>query len=75
MKVDYNRYFERRREVCGGERVVQGTRVTERTLLALAARITGVFRNGVTENGVTESWASCLILLTDHKLRLHHPAR
>ena len=27
MKFDYNRYFERRREVCGGEMVVRGTRV------------------------------------------------
>jgi len=37
MKFDYNRYFERRREVCGGELVVQGTRVTVRTLLASLA--------------------------------------
>jgi uncharacterized protein (DUF433 family) len=36
MKFDYNRYFERRREVCGGELVVQG-RVTVRTLLASLA--------------------------------------
>jgi hypothetical protein len=38
--------------------------------LALAARITGVFRNET-----VESWASCFVLLTDHKLRLHHAAR
>lgn len=37
MKFDYNRYSERRREVCGGELVVQGTRVTVRTLLASLA--------------------------------------
>ncbi len=37
MKFDYNRYFERRREACGGEMVVRGTRVTVRTLLASLA--------------------------------------
>ena len=37
MKLDYNRYFERRREVCGGELVLKGTRVTVRTLLASLA--------------------------------------
>ena len=37
MKFDYNQYFERRREVCGGELVVKGTRVTLRTLLASLA--------------------------------------
>jgi len=37
MKFDYNRYFERRRDVCGGELVVKGTRVPVRTLLASLA--------------------------------------
>ncbi|HWY76029.1 MAG TPA: DUF433 domain-containing protein [Verrucomicrobiae bacterium] len=37
MKFDYNQYFERRREVCGGELAVKGTRVTVRTLLASLA--------------------------------------
>ena len=37
MNFDYNQYFERRREVCGGELVVKGTRVTVRTLLASLA--------------------------------------
>ena len=37
MKFDYNQYFERRREVCGGDLVVRGTRVTVRTLLASLA--------------------------------------
>ncbi len=37
MKFDYNRYFERRREICGGEMVVKGTRVTVRTVLASLA--------------------------------------
>ncbi len=37
MKFDYNQYFERRREICGGEPVVKGTRVTLRTLLASLA--------------------------------------
>ena len=37
VNFDYNRYFERRREVCGGELVVMGTRVTVRTLLASLA--------------------------------------
>ncbi len=36
--------------------------------LALAARIAGVFR----EEAV-ESWGSCFVLLTDHKLRLRRP--
>jgi uncharacterized protein (DUF433 family) len=37
MNFDYNRYFERRPEICGGEMVVKGTRVTVRTLLASLA--------------------------------------
>jgi len=37
MKFDYHQYLERRREICGGELVVKGTRVTVRTLLASLA--------------------------------------
>ena len=37
MSIDYHQYFERRREVCGGDMVVKGTRVTVRTLLASLA--------------------------------------
>ena len=37
MKLNYHDYFERRRDVCGGELVVKGTRVTVRTLLASLA--------------------------------------
>ena len=37
MSFDYNQHFERRREVCGGELVVKGTRVIVRTLLASLA--------------------------------------
>lgn len=37
MNFDYHQYFERRRELCGGELVVKGTRVTVRTLLASLA--------------------------------------
>ncbi len=37
MNFDYHQYFERRREVCGGDLVVRGTRVTVRTLLASLA--------------------------------------
>ena len=37
MKFDYQQHFERRREICGGELVVKGTRVTVRTLLASLA--------------------------------------
>lgn len=37
MKFDYQQFFERRRDVCGGEMVVKGTRVTVRTLLASLA--------------------------------------
>jgi uncharacterized protein (DUF433 family) len=35
--MDYHKYFERRRDVCGGETIVKGTRVTVRTLLASLA--------------------------------------
>lgn len=34
VSLNYHEYLERRRDVCGGERVVNGTRVTVRTLLA-----------------------------------------
>jgi uncharacterized protein (DUF433 family) len=37
MKVDYMGYFERKAEVCGGEWVMKGTRVTVRTVLASLA--------------------------------------
>jgi len=34
VSLNYHEYLERRRDVCGGELVVNGTRVTVRTLLA-----------------------------------------
>jgi len=37
MNFDYQAYFERRQEICGGELVIKGTRVTVRTLLASLA--------------------------------------
>lgn len=37
MNFRYDEFFERRREVCGGEMVVKGTRVPVRTLLASLA--------------------------------------
>lgn len=37
MNFNYQSYFERRKDVCGGELVVKGTRVTVRTLLASLA--------------------------------------
>jgi uncharacterized protein (DUF433 family) len=37
MPVDYQQFMERRREICGGEPVIKGTRVTVRTVLASLA--------------------------------------
>jgi uncharacterized protein (DUF433 family) len=37
MNFNYQEFFERRNNVCGGEPVVKGTRVTLRTLLASLA--------------------------------------
>jgi uncharacterized protein (DUF433 family) len=37
MKRDYVRFFERRKDTCGGELIVKGTRVTVRTVLASLA--------------------------------------
>ncbi|MDB6023721.1 MAG: hypothetical protein JWQ04_3578 [Pedosphaera sp.] len=37
MNFNYADYFERRKELCGGELVVKGTRVPVRTLLASLA--------------------------------------
>ncbi len=37
MSFNYAEFFERRRDLCGGELVVKGTRVTVRTLLASLA--------------------------------------
>lgn len=34
MGIDFRRYIERRADVCGGEAVIAGTRVTLRTVLA-----------------------------------------
>jgi uncharacterized protein (DUF433 family) len=35
--MDYRQYMERNRQICGGEPVVKGTRVTVRTILASLA--------------------------------------
>ena len=37
MTADYTNFFERRPDVCGGELVLKGTRVTVRTVLASLA--------------------------------------
>lgn len=37
MNFNYGDFFERRADVCGGETVIKGTRVTVRTLLASLA--------------------------------------
>jgi len=37
MNLNYSGFFERRSDVCGGETVIKGTRVTLRTLLASLA--------------------------------------
>ena len=37
MNFNYHEFFERRPDLCGGELVVKGTRVTVRTLLASLA--------------------------------------
>jgi uncharacterized protein (DUF433 family) len=37
MKQDYLRFFERRKDMCGGELIIKGTRVTVRTILASLA--------------------------------------
>jgi len=37
MSVDYVRFFERTDDICGGEWVLKGTRVTVRTVLASLA--------------------------------------
>ena len=37
MNFNYQLFFERRKDVCGGELVIKGTRVTVRTLLASLA--------------------------------------
>ena len=37
MNFNYAEFFERRQDVCGGEMVVKGSRVTVRTLLASLA--------------------------------------
>jgi uncharacterized protein (DUF433 family) len=37
MALDHQRFIERRRDVCGGEPVIRGTRVTVRTIFASLA--------------------------------------
>ncbi len=37
MTADYASFFERRADLCGGEPVLKGTRVTVRTVLACLA--------------------------------------
>jgi len=75
VKFDYNQYFERRREVCGGELVVKGTRVTLRTLLASLAEGASAEQIRADFPTVTAEALRAVVLLTDHKLRVHRPAR
>ena len=37
MAIDFQQFIERRADVCGGEPVIRGTRVTLRTVLASLA--------------------------------------
>ena len=37
MPLDYQRFIERKPQVCGGESVIKGTRVTVRTIFASLA--------------------------------------
>ncbi len=37
MPVNYQKFMERQQEICGGEAVIKGTRVTVRTILASLA--------------------------------------
>jgi uncharacterized protein (DUF433 family) len=37
LPLDYKQFMERRAQVCGGEPVIRGTRVTVRTILASLA--------------------------------------
>ena len=37
MRTDYSQFFERRPDVCGGEWVIKGTRISVRTVLASLA--------------------------------------
>jgi uncharacterized protein (DUF433 family) len=37
MPLDYQRFIERKPQVCGGEAVIKGTRVTVRTIFASLA--------------------------------------
>jgi len=37
MPVDYQKFIERRQQICGGEPVIKGTRVTVRTILGSLA--------------------------------------
>jgi len=37
MSVDYQKFMDRSPELCGGETVIKGTRVTVRTILASLA--------------------------------------
>ena len=37
MPVDFQKFIERRRDVCGGQAVIRGTRVPLRTILASLA--------------------------------------
>jgi uncharacterized protein (DUF433 family) len=58
MNAEYLRFFERRAEVCGGEWVIKGTRVTVRTVLASLAE-------GVTVHEILKDFPT----LTDEAVR------
>ncbi len=49
MNSEYLRFFERRADVCGGDWIMKGTRVTVRTVLASLAE-------GATEKEILEDF-------------------
>lgn len=86
--MDDQRYIIRDPQICGGEPVIKGTRVTLRTILASLAEGASVQEiiedfpalkeedvRAVFQVENVEDWNGCFVVVTEHKIRVRRPSK